>query len=156
MNLKDSLNRRLRSRSGSTDLNLTAVMNIFLILIPFLLLTATFVRIAVLELWLPSRERYESQSMQSQPDASSILNILKIQENGFELKSPNMDFEPLARTQQGYPWQQLRSQLEQVKEKYPDVDDIIIAPDNSIRYDTIISVMDQCRESGFPNISVSG
>ena len=155
MNLKDSMNRRLRSRSGTTDLNLTAVMNIFLILIPFLLLTATFVRIAVLELSLPTRDRFESQSMQSQPE-SSILNILQIRENGFQLKSPNMNFDPLARTQQGYPWQQLRSQLKQVKKKYPDVNDIIIAPDNSIRYDTIISVMDQCRESGFPNISVSG
>jgi len=155
MNLKDSMNRRLRSRSGTTDLNLTAVMNIFLILIPFLLLTATFVRIAVLELSLPTRDRFESQSMQSQPE-SSILNILQIRENGFQLKSPNMNFDPLARTQQGYPWQQLRSQLKKVKKKYPDVNDIIIAPDNSIRYDTIISVMDQCRESGFPNISVSG
>ena len=50
MNLKQTMGRKLRGHAGETDLNLTAVMNIFLILIPFLLLSAVFVKISVLEL----------------------------------------------------------------------------------------------------------
>ena len=62
MNLKQSVKRRLRGHAGETDVNLTAVMNIFLILIPFLLLTAPFMRIAVLELTLPSLDRAGQQT----------------------------------------------------------------------------------------------
>lgn len=154
MNLKQSVQRRLRGHAGETDVNLTAVMNIFLILIPFLLLTATFVRIAVLELSLPSLER-QRQAVSTRTE-SAVLNILLIRDDGFQLKSPEMTFAALPKTDEAYNWQQLDEQLERVKQKYPESEDIFISPENSILYETIISVMDRCRDAGFPNISISG
>ena len=155
MNLKQSMGRRLKGHAEETELNLTAVMNIFLILIPFLLLTAVFVRIAVLELTLPSLDKKGPAAHTEQPK-STIINILKISESGFELNSPEIKFQKLNKTETDYDWQALSSQLTRIKEKYPESEDILISSENSIRYHTIISVMDKCRDAGFPNISISG
>ena len=75
MNLKQSMNRRLKGHADQVELNLTAVMNVFLILVPFLLLTAVFVKIAVIEFSLPSLDS-KRPSVQQQKPQSTILNIL--------------------------------------------------------------------------------
>lgn len=156
MNLKQSMGSRLKGHAEETELNLTAVMNIFLILIPFMLLTAVFVRIAVLELSLPSLDK-AGQTASNTQSKSTVLNILKISETGFELNSPEIKFTKLAKAQQQeYNWQGLADQLTRVKDKYPESEDILISPEDTILYQTIIKVMDTCRESGFPNISISG
>ena len=155
MNLKRSVKGRLRGHADDTDVNLTAVMNIFLILIPFLLLTATFVRIAVLELSLPSLDRASHQQA-VQKSESTILNVLQIKETGLQLNSYGMKFDAITKETDDYNWPELEQQLERVKNKYPDSQDIIISPEASIRYETIISIMDRCREAGFPLISISG
>ncbi len=154
MNLKQSVQRRLRGHAGETDVNLTAVMNIFLILIPFLLLTATFVRLTVLELSLPNLDR--SRQAVSTPPQNAIVNMLRIRDDGFLLESEDMSLPALPKTGQDYNWQALSEQLERVKQQHPESQDIIIAPENSILYESIISVMDRCRDAGFPNISISG
>ncbi|MBN2412290.1 biopolymer transporter ExbD [candidate division KSB1 bacterium] len=154
MNIKQSMGRRLKGHAEETELNLTAVMNIFLILIPFLLLTAVFVRIAVLELSLPSLDS-AGRTAQAQKQKSTVINILVINETGFELKSPDIKLSKLDK-QNDYDWNGLKNQLTTIKEKYPESEDIIISPVSTIKYHTIISVMDRCRESGFPNISISG
>ena len=154
MNLKNSLQGRLRGHVDDADVNITAVMNIFLILIPFLLLTAVFVRIAVLELSLPSLSK---KGQVSQPKKESvIINWLFVKETGFELKSPDLTFNPINLKDSEYNWELLKSQLGRIKAKYPESEEIIISPENTIKYDIIIKVMDRCRESGLPNISISG
>jgi biopolymer transport protein ExbD len=155
MNLKQTMGQRLRGHAGETELNLTAVMNVFLILIPFLLLTAVFVKISVLELSLPSLDKKAASAINQEPK-SVVLNVLRIQETGFELKSPEMKFPTLSKKENLFDWEGLVDQLQKVKTRYPDSEEIIIAPANKIKYDTIVSVMDRCRESGFPTISISG
>jgi len=155
MNIKESTRRKLRGHAGEAELNLTAVMNVFLILVPFLLITASFVHIAVLELTLPSLDRQSAAVAPPKPE-SVVLNVLLIRQTGFELKSPDLKFSNLGITGQGYDWQGLAGQLNRIKTKYPDSEDIIISPEDDIKYDTIIKVMDRLREAGFPNISISG
>ena len=51
------MRRRLRRRTGQHepgDINITAFMNLMVILVPFLLITAVFSRITILELNLPA------------------------------------------------------------------------------------------------------
>lgn len=154
MNLKHSMQGRLRGHVKDADVNITAVMNIFLILIPFLLLTAVFVRIAVLELSLPSMSR-KGQVSQLKKE-SVILNMLFIKETGFELRSPDLEKAVIAKKGTNYDWERLKKQLAGIKTKHPQSEDIIISPENTTTYETIIHVMDRCREAGLPNISISG
>jgi biopolymer transport protein ExbD len=155
MNLNNALGRSRDKRSVDTEINLTGVMNVFLIMIPFLLLTAVFMRISVLELSLPSLDK-KSAEVKEQKPKSVVLNFLAVRENGFELRVPDLKLPDIPKKNNIYDWETLVSQLKQAKEKYPDSEDIIISPENAIIYDTIVTIMDRCREVGFPNISISG
>ena len=48
------MRRRLRHRRPEAELNITAFMNLMVILVPFLLITAVFSQVAILELNLPT------------------------------------------------------------------------------------------------------
>ncbi len=156
MNLKAALGSQ---RKSAGDLNLMPVMNLFLILVPFLLVTATFVELAVLDISLPemqSSSRQAQQQQQAQERKPAVLNLLAIRENGIELKSPTFTFGLIPRQTDGYDYNLLKSYLAQVKQKFPEAVDVVIAPEDNIRYQVVIDIMDRCREAGFPNVSISG
>lgn len=152
MNLKRSLGRE--RNQVSEDLNITPVMNIFLILIPFLLLTAVFVKISILEFSLPSSDAQSANMQQKQNNP--VVTILSITEEGFELKSKGIKIPLIVKKDANFDFGLLVEKLTEVKKLHQQTEDIIIAPHVSIKYDTLIKVMDRCRENGFPNISISG
>jgi biopolymer transport protein ExbD len=154
MNLKAKIKTR---QTGGSELQMTPIMNVFLILVPFLLLTASFIKLAVLEMSLPSL----SQSPSSVTPASEekkplVLNMLAVRQNGFELKSPTLTFSFIEKKGEQYDFEQLQTSLRQIKDKFPNSEDMVIQPEDVIKYDDVIKVMDRCRDSGFPNISISG
>ncbi len=151
MNLKAALGRAGVRREA--DVNIIGVMNLFLILVPFLLLTAVFVKIAVLELSLPSAGRKGGVAA---PDKPAVLNILAVEEDGFKLNSPYMSHPKLPKIGGTFDYKGLAAQLKAVKAKYPESEDIVISPASTILYEVIVKVMDTCREAGFPNISLAG
>lgn len=151
MNLKKALHRE--NRYDEDDLNITPVMNIFLILVPFMLLTAVFVRISILEFSLPtSTQAGEAQKAENNP----VVTILAISEKGFELKTKGMKIPFIVKKEDNFDFQTLVEKLQKIKRKHVQTEDIILSPQVSIKYDTIIKVMDRCRENGFLNISISG
>jgi biopolymer transport protein ExbD len=151
MNLKRAMGRERRPEDA--ELNITPVMNMFLILVPFLLLTAVFVRIAVLELSLPSLKK---DGTREQRPESAVLIILSVTEKGFELRAPNTKIPMIRRKGEEYDYDTLIRRLRELDRKFVGVDDVIISPAATIKYEVIVKVMDRCRENGFPNISISG
>jgi len=153
MNLKQAIGKDRRHKD--VDVNIIPVMNIFLLLIPFLLLTAAFVRLAVVELSLPSLNKGRASQLQERPQ-NLVLIILAIKETGFQLKAQGFKFDPLYKKNDQYNYPQLVDQLKQIKQKHPYAEDIFISPESKVKYDIIIKVMDRCRETGFANVSLSG
>ena len=152
MNLKAMNNVK---KHDDSDVNIIPVMNIFLLLIPFLLLTAAFVKIAILEISLPSLNK-SSRSINSEQQKKLTLVILVIKDSGFQLKVPGFKFDPVQKKQKEYDFTKLATQLKEVKVKHASAEDIIISPEGQIKYDIIIKAMDSCREKGFPNVSLAG
>jgi len=134
------------------DLNITPVMNIFLILVPFLLLTAVFVKISILEFSLPGTEAASSGQQVQNP----VLIILAIRQDGFELTAQGKALPRISKQDGAFDYDSLAEKLRRVKAQYRQSEDIILAPQAAIKYGTIIKVMDRCRENGFINISISG
>ena len=150
MNLKKTLGRE--NIYEDDNLNITPVMNIFLILVPFLLLTAVFVNIAILEFSLPSSD---AQARETAQKKNTVVTILAITEKGFELRTKGAQFPVISKNANEFDFQTLVERLKEVKNKHGETEDIIIAPESTIKYEIIIKVMDRCRENGFPNISIS-
>ena len=152
MNLKKALSANRSSED--TDVNITPVMNIFVILIPFLLLTATFVRIAIIELSLPTLEGASALS-EEQTKGLTVL-VISIEPTGFEVKTSEKTFPKIPRRGNEYNYNELSEKMKSVKKDFPKLEDVIISPSSEIKYHVIIKVMDICREAGFPNFSISG
>jgi biopolymer transport protein ExbD len=128
----------IRSRRGghhrrhdAVELNITAFMNLMVILVPFLLITAVFSRLAILELNLPgsSSEPVEPQDKIEVGDRNQ--GLLGIYPNG----------------DGGYDYDALAEKLLELKGRYPTKTDASILLEQDIHYDTLVQVMDMVRVS---------
>lgn len=154
MNLKARMGR---TRRGRDDIEMTPIMNLFLILVPFLLVTAEFVNIAVLDMSLPQLNTNANVTQApTELPKQSVLSTLEIDDAEMRLNSPTFNFPAIKKTGADYDYNLLKTQLTQIKQKFPEAVDMVIAPEDQIKYDIVIQVMDRCREQGFPNISISG
>jgi len=151
MNIKKALGR---NKKVDEDVNIIPIMNIFLILIPFLLLFSAFIKLAILEISLPSLGK--SGKPQQEQNKELVLIILAIKETGFQVKSPGFKFDPVNNNGNEYNYQVLAKQLKEIKDKHAAAEEIIISPEGKVKYDIIIKTMDQCRDRGFPNVSLAG
>lgn len=132
---------RRRRHTEQADLNITAFMNLMVILVPFLLITAVFSRTAVLELNLPGPS---SDATVTEDEAFSLEVTVRAQRidvsdrNGGLLKSfPSGD--------EGYDLDGLQAFLRQVKVRFPDKVDATVLLESAIVYDTLVQVMDTVR-----------
>jgi biopolymer transport protein ExbD len=144
-----------RRKQEDPELEMTPVMNIFMVLIPFLLLTAVFVRIAVLQVSLPTGSGGGGGG--SAPPQNTVLVILVITEDGkFQLQTTasQTQFDALySLGENKYDFEGLVNQLKRLKTDLPWVEELILRPEENVKYEIVVKVMDRCREEGFPNIS---
>jgi len=156
--------RRVR-RLESTEIDLTPYMNLLVVLAPFLLITAVFTRLAVLEIYLPPPASAELMSKLPSPEEQLVLTI-SITEKGLVVANGNKIISFVQPTSKGHDLQTLSNVLQQIKARFPTVDNAIILSKPDIAYDELVQVMDATRValvvsdgrktsySLFPNISL--
>lgn len=148
------MRRRFRRLSGSSEeLNITAFMNLMVILVPFLLITAVFSRITILELNLPP-----AASGGDSAKKNLQLEVI-VRKNALELNDRNGGFyKRLDNNGNIYNLTALSHYLQQIKASLPGKSDASILLEEDISYDTLVKVMDTVRASGgaelFPDISI--
>ncbi len=135
-------NRRGRHRNIDTaELNITAFMNLMVILVPFLLITAVFSRVAILELNLPgpSSEPVNPQELTFQLEVIVRVGQIEVGDRNIGALGiyPNTD--------QGYDYEALSQKLSEIKQSYPETTEAAILLESDIPYDTLVQVMDRVR-----------
>ena len=133
---------RRRRRRTPAELNITAFMNLMVVLVPFLLITAVFSRLAVLELNLPgsSTEPVEPQ------DQTFQLEVI-VRKDKIEVGDRNQGLLGVYPTSPdgAYDYEALSSKLSELKDRYPQKTDAAILLEPEIEYDTVVQVMDRVR-----------
>ena len=136
--------RRLRNRQRETaELNITAFMNLMVILVPFLLITAVFSRLAVLELNLPT-----SQAEQQEPDEPEFMLEVTVREASIEVGDRNQGRLTSIDNVEGeddYDLKKLSEYLVTVKDKFPTKTDATLLLEQDISYEVVVQVMDTLR-----------
>jgi biopolymer transport protein ExbD len=137
--------RRLRKRVA--ELEVTAFINLVVVLVPFLLSTAVFTRLSVLDLTLPAQtsgvEQLKVEDLKLEivlrPDALEVGDKI----GGLIQRIPN--------TATGYDTAALSSLMQMIKTKFPDktAATVLAQPDTS--YERLVAVMDAVREASPPN-----
>ena len=158
---------RVRIKRGDRsppELNITAFLNLMVILVPFLLITAVFSHMSILELNLPPAKK--NQPVPDQPkkevnfeliirkDSITVADTLGGAIKRFEKSGDEFDMEPVTNL------------LVRIKEKFPAKLNITLLLEKDVNYNTLVQAMDAVRvvkdmEDGvavkrelFPQISI--
>ncbi len=141
------------------DVDLTPIMCLFIILVPLLLLSAAFERLAALQVHLPEASTIqESEGPEKAPTGIVELRLL-IREDGLGLDA-TLSHDPSGKEKEvyedlhfdfpnrddRYDLDDLRRVLLDLKKKYPRHEEIVFLVDDKVSYDVIVQAMDTCRE----------
>jgi len=129
-----------RRKRKPAELLLVPMIDIFTVLVTFLLMTAVFSRTVVLQLNLPAQ-----QAEFKEPPPGLQLEVL-VRKDLIQVADRNSG--PLAtmpNTAQGYDYDTLTNYLKRVKAKFPDKTDATVLLEQDIPYDTLVQVMDHVR-----------
>ena len=141
---------RREHKRNEEDLELLPLMNLFVVLIPMLLLSAVFLELAVIKMVLPTDETPLSKN-----EIESLNLSIAITNAQYVVKGRRLPAQTIDRSSDDSEGS-LRDTLAALTERFPDEHAVVIVSQAETRYDDIISVMDVSRETGFGNISLSG
>ena len=134
--------RRSHSRDRyAVELNITAFMNLMVILVPFLLITAVFSQVAILELNLPT-----SQAESDEPPPAQLHLEIIVREASIDVGDRVTGLlTRIRKTADGYDLVELGAYLENVKRRFPDKLDATLLLEPEISYQVLVDVMDAVR-----------
>ena len=132
--------RRLRKPAG---LLLVPMIDIFTVLVTFLLMTAVFARITILQLDLPS----SAGGPTTEP--TFRLEVI-VRQDGLELTNGNTRIATIPTVNGEYDLKTLSELALSLKRDHPDVDSASVLLEAEVRYDSLIQVMDAIRSTELP------
>lgn len=138
-----SIKRRGHLRKKpEVEINITAFMNLMVVLVPFLLMTAVFTHLTILELNLPAADDAKNNK-NNKPTFELQVTIRKDALVLADNKGGLIKQIPV--TAQGHNYAQLREVLKQVKARFPDKTNATILSEPDTSYNTLVQVMDAVR-----------
>ncbi|KZZ58235.1 biopolymer transporter ExbD [Oleiphilus sp. HI0125] len=141
--------RRHRRSQQEADLDITAFMNLMIVLVPILLINLIFSHTAIIELNFPSADQVQDI------DAEQLSFQVLILPTAIELKEgANTLIKRIENTDQNLPnLSELSLAMQELKRRVPDKRDITLLAQPDSSYQTIINVMDAVR--AYPTV-ISG
>lgn len=141
------------------DVDLTPIMCLFIILVPLLLVSAVFERLAALQVHLPEASTIE-ETDQAKKEPTGIVELrLLIKEDGLALEG-TLSHDPSGEEKETYEdirydfpidgdrydLEKLQQTLRELKQEYPRHEEIVFLVDDKVSYDVIVQAMDACRK----------
>ncbi len=140
------MKRRWRKNrcSAPAELDITAFMNLMVILVPFLLISAVFSRITILDLDLPEPGSVNQQNNKDEPEKLQLEVILR--KDVIEIGDRKRGLLKLVEVApDGSHLQQVSDMLQQIKARLPDKQDITLLLETDIEYERLVEMMDTLR-----------
>ena len=134
------------------DLEIMPLMNLFVVLIPMLLLSAVFLELSVIHMAAPGDDAAES------PPAESLDLAVFITGEAYRVEGHGIEPTEIGRAyrKDEVAGADLSSLLQTIALDYPENHAVRIVSLPTTHYDEIIEVMDRSREAGLPVASLQG
>jgi biopolymer transport protein ExbD len=127
------------------ELNITTFLNLMVVLVPFLLITAVFSRMAIIELNLPSA------ASSAAPSEIGFRPEVIVRELGIEITNGREIIATVPKVDGEYDIATLAQYMRSLKEDYSEVDAASVLVEPQIPYDYLIQVMDVVRSVDVPD-----
>ena len=166
-----SIRGRKNRQMEEPNVDMVPIMNMFLVLIPFMLLSTSFFTVKAINTSVPviSNRADASPGDKDFKKETKVMVTVEIKEDSLSLYGISQDADPkeiaamdrtISKTEAGYPFDQMVVLLQEIKRKYPASDTLLVIPEQKILYDTIIQTMDAARyvqqDVLFPKVVLSG
>jgi len=123
---------------------MTTFLNLMVVLVPFLLITAVFSRITIVELSLPS-----ANSGAPPTDPGFRVEVI-VRDEGLEITNGSAVIAAIPNVDDEYDMARLSEYLMSLKRDHPEKDDASVLLEPDIPYDYLIRVMDVVRSAELP------
>lgn len=143
-------------RSKTTSVNLVPFIDLMSVLITFLLLTAVWTQVSIIQIGssIYGKQTNPSDPKPEMPPQVEVVLKVDVKPSGYVLTiGKQMLSLPLLNGL--FDDEGLVSQLKRVKQLYPDKQDAILSVSDELEYEKLIAAMDGLLKSGFPQIAVA-
>jgi len=135
-----SRNRRYRRDDKEVpEMDITTFLNLMVVLVPFLLITAVFSRVTILELNLPT------SAGSSAPTKIKLTIEVIVREKGLEIGNGRTVVARFPKIEDKHDFASLSAYLLKVKKNYPDKTDATVLMEPDIEYELLVHTMDAIR-----------
>ena len=133
-----------RNKTNTYEIDVTTFLNLMVVLIPFLLITAVFSRLTIVELDLPSN------ATSAVPQQESFRVEVIVREPGIEISNGTAIIATVPKKDGEYDLESLSEMMVALKQEYPNIDSASVLMEAFIPYDYLIRVMDIVRTVELP------
>src|SRR5688572_7356170 len=133
----------------NADLNLVPYIDLLTCMVAFLLITAVWTQLARLS----ASQKGQGQAGEETPPEQQVNIVVVVNQEGFNLVV-GQEQTPIAKRGEEYDFDKLGTELKKVKDAHPDKNDMKVASEDQIKFDTLVRTMDTALTSRFPDISL--
>ena len=134
-----------KRRKGNTyEIDVTTFLNLMVVLVPFLLITAVFSRLTIVELNLPSA----AGGATNKQDNFRVEVIVR--DLGIEISNGSAVIAAIPKKEEEYDFETLSNLMVELKREYPDHEEASVLMEAHIPYDYLIQTMDTVRSVDMP------
>ena len=133
----------IRREKKPAELLLVPMIDIFTVLVTFLLMTAVFSRIAIMQIDLPS-------SVSSKPEEPKFRLEVIVRQDGFELSDGKQAIATIPKVSDAYDLKSLTEGVLAVKREHPTSEDASVLSEPKVPYDELIQAMAAIRSAELP------
>ncbi|AKQ70783.1 TolR protein [Myxococcus hansupus] len=144
-------------KSLDTSINLTAFIDLMAVTISFLIMTAVWTQIGRLQVSQAGGPSMEEEQQQEEQTKTVQLSLL-ITPTELRLTADQSAFEPIPLTKDAKgktDLSKLTARFKELKAQLPDQSAITLQPEDKVRYEDLVRIIDECIGSGLPQVSVS-
>lgn len=137
--------RRRRKQKAEAEmdimevLNLTPMMDVFTVLVVFLLITAVFTSITIMELSVPT-----SAGASAATPPNFAIEVI-VRKAGLEIANGKSVEAAIPKKDDKYDLEKLSEILRRIKAQYPEKEDATVLMEPKVEYDYLVQVMDTVR-----------
>jgi biopolymer transport protein ExbD len=139
-------------KSVDSEIPLIPFIDLLLCCVMFLLVTAVWNQLARLN---ANQQQPGQQAPNEPPPEEKIKVILQVQSSGFIIASTAGDRIEIPKSGDAYDMEALREKLQERKRLEPNRKDLVVAPEDGVKYSDVIASMDMVMGEGFPDMSLS-
>lgn len=135
------LRRYKKGREETPGLDITTFLNLMVVLIPFLLISAVFSRVSIMELSIPTSA---GGAVSNKPNFAIEVIVRKL---GLEIANGSSVEAAIPKKDDKYNMELLSKMLIRIKAQYPEKEDATILMEPDVEYEYLIQIMDAVRSA---------